>query len=242
MSEIGTVVAESALRKETSDLLQQYGEIAIDSFLDEGILRDIPVINTITSVFRSGVAIRDAIFIKKIVHFLKEPSKAPDSKKQKFLDKLRNEPDFRNRFTTHLLVVLDGVNDLRKPPILAKLFEAYVWERLDFSDFCRLCRAVEVSFVDDLQEFLECFEFIMSGPHGVQGIWPADRRPLSYCTEKAKSSEHGLNLLPSGLTALPGTLIGDTGEWVEVKTGYGATRLGYLFSYVMKNAFHNNES
>ena len=44
---------------------KEYLELAIDEFLKDGILKDIPVVNTLTSVFKTGKNIRDAYFYKK---------------------------------------------------------------------------------------------------------------------------------------------------------------------------------
>ena len=56
---------------------KEYLELAIDEFLKDGILKDIPVVNTLTSVFKTGKNIRDAYFYKKLTYFLYHMNEIP---------------------------------------------------------------------------------------------------------------------------------------------------------------------
>jgi len=45
-------------------------EVAVDSILDDGLLRDIPIINTLVGIFKVGKTITQRYYIKKIINFL----------------------------------------------------------------------------------------------------------------------------------------------------------------------------
>ncbi|MDF4560139.1 hypothetical protein P3494_26935, partial [Vibrio parahaemolyticus] len=50
----------------------ELAEIAIDSVLDDGVLKDIPVVGTAVSLYQTGVAVRERQYVKKLVTFLSE--------------------------------------------------------------------------------------------------------------------------------------------------------------------------
>lgn len=44
-------------------------EVTIDSILQDGVLRDLPVVNVITNFIKTGLHIKDYFFIKKLLKF-----------------------------------------------------------------------------------------------------------------------------------------------------------------------------
>jgi len=46
-------------------------EVVLDSTLDSGVLKDIPIIGTALALTRATLVIRDRLFLNKLLHFLK---------------------------------------------------------------------------------------------------------------------------------------------------------------------------
>lgn len=57
-------------------------EVVLDSALDPGVTKDIPIIGTVVALSRASVAIRDRLFLKKLLHFLQELDAVPPEKRQ----------------------------------------------------------------------------------------------------------------------------------------------------------------
>ncbi|HED2907765.1 TPA: hypothetical protein R4Z42_005195, partial [Klebsiella pneumoniae] len=54
---------------ELSDLKKEYAEIGIDSLLDSGILKEIPLVGTLLGLYNVVDSVRDHIFTEKIFRF-----------------------------------------------------------------------------------------------------------------------------------------------------------------------------
>ncbi len=54
----------------TGSIFGDLTEIVIDSFLKEGIAKDIPIVSTIFNLYKSGENIRDHLFEKKLYTML----------------------------------------------------------------------------------------------------------------------------------------------------------------------------
>jgi hypothetical protein len=81
---IGAIVDSSAI-----DAASSLAEVGIDALLDDGLLRDIPVVGTLVSLARAGIALRDRFFAKKIARFLLQVGDVPEEERRRFHEELR---------------------------------------------------------------------------------------------------------------------------------------------------------
>ena len=123
-------------------------EVAIDEFLKDGILKDIPVVNTLTSVFKTGKNIRDAYFYKKLTYFLYHMNEIPSEQRKKFYEKsIKDDKNFGEK----LIYTLENLDEYKKAEYLAKLYIAYSYDRINYQDFRRLSIALGQLFIDDIE-------------------------------------------------------------------------------------------
>ena len=66
---------EHSMTTEISDIVRQYAEIGLDAMIEDGIFKDIPIVSTVTALYRLGSNIRDKYAAVKLVAFLNEFSK-----------------------------------------------------------------------------------------------------------------------------------------------------------------------
>ena len=134
------------------DFVADAGEITLDQFLEDGVLREIPVVATAMRLYRAGVGVRNYLFIKKLLNFLKRLSDIPEAKREAFVDKLSRDQATARRVGESLLMLLDRFDDMEKPQLLARAFKAYMDDRIDFVTFRRLGLAIERVFTADLMQ------------------------------------------------------------------------------------------
>ena len=79
-------VTRSVANESLATLLGDISETAIDSALESGALRDIPIIGMLTGVMKAGRDIKIALFIRKVTVFLKELSQIPIQDRQEFIN------------------------------------------------------------------------------------------------------------------------------------------------------------
>ena len=59
-------LVESIEIKELSSLTTDYAELGLDSILDNSIVKNIPILKTAVSLVKTGLNVRDRIYVKKI--------------------------------------------------------------------------------------------------------------------------------------------------------------------------------
>jgi hypothetical protein len=129
-------------------------EVFLDTFINEEVLKDIPILGTAVKLLRASDTIRDKLFAEKIYSFLHEIHKFSQSDIEKMRKKSADSPHESVKIGNTLLMVLDKVSDLDKPKLLGQLFIAYLDNVISVDDFRRLIHAVDVAFVDDLLELI----------------------------------------------------------------------------------------
>lgn len=140
---------------EYKDVLADISEVAIDSILEDGVIRDIPVIGSLVGLARGTISIRDRIYAKKILRFLLEFKDIPTEEIQSRIDKLATDPKERQRLGEHLLLLLDRLNDMGKPALLSKAFLAFLEQRINRVEFQGLAHAIDVILLDNIGKFKE---------------------------------------------------------------------------------------
>ena len=99
---------EKSLFSDTKDVLGDYIEIGIDSFINDGILKDIPIVNTIVAVLKAGKNIHDRNLLKQTLTFIDEFNKNNISEEQFNSYKNQIENDSRKCEEEHT----DGYEDI----------------------------------------------------------------------------------------------------------------------------------
>jgi hypothetical protein len=125
-------------------------EALVDSLADNELLKNIPVVGTVTKIAQGISTIRDKIFIAKIAKFVDELEQVSGKEREKVKKKAAENPNEARRVGETVLLVVERANEMDKPGLIARLFIAYVDGVLDQEWFRRLALAVDQAFVEDL--------------------------------------------------------------------------------------------
>ena len=135
------------------ELTTEIGELTIDQFIDNELLRDIPFFSLFYKSFKTISGLKEAIFAMKVYKFLKEFEAIKLDDKQNFTQKISSDKKERTKIGQTLIIILDKLDELSKTQMIAKLFGAYIKSELTQSEFIHLCSIVQISYLDYLLEF-----------------------------------------------------------------------------------------
>lgn len=158
------------------DFLGELGEIMIDTALNDGVLKEIPILGTIVGVSKCIKNVYDIRFAKKLVAFLIPIRDVAPEQRAAAIKKWEQDKNYRGKVGDTLLGMIERCDDTVKAAWLSKLFYELVlkhnWPRL----FMRAEKTLSSLSVMDVQAFLnmpkdhyhhikedECEPFIGSG-------------------------------------------------------------------------------
>ena len=183
-------------------------EIGLDKLLDDNFLKELPGIKTIFGIAKGVINIRDKIFMAKVAKFLLSLHNISEQDRKSFQKKISDDQKFKCKIGDTLVFVLDRLNDLEKPEILAKIFTYFLNEKIDYDGFRRLGAAIDLAFIDDLKGLMRNESTFPSGVY---------------------NSAYLPNLVHTGLVAFEG---GKT--WNDVgEIQFKLSRLGQLYIQIM---------
>jgi hypothetical protein len=122
------------------DMAPDYAEMALDALTESPLVKEIPVVKSLVALYKTGMAIREGHFVKKLLMFLKEfhANSTENERTREYREQIETDSAFRERVTEHLLVIIDRFVTAEKARILAHLFRAHVRGDILWEDFVSL--------------------------------------------------------------------------------------------------------
>lgn len=185
---LGEVVS-TGLLDNTFDIGIDYSDLALDSFLDEGILKEIPIAKSLVSIFKIGRSVKAMSFTKKFMIFLSHfhSFNIDENKIEDFKEKFKDDNSFKENVIENLIVLIDRVDSQLKAKILANLFLAFINKEYDWDTFLDLSACVDRLLIIDLK----LLKYLKNAKDGEQifkiYIDSADEFIIFASTERLKS-------------------------------------------------------
>jgi len=155
----------SIARDNFSSVVCNFGEVGFDTVFKEGILHDIPVLNTFVALYKGGVEIRHQLFVIKLISFLNELSSTPLEERQKFLEEIERNSTKRLEFEGVLLLLIERADSFQKPSILGKLLKHHILGNISYDDATRLSYMVDRVYISDLNYLLNFTSGVQRNPN-----------------------------------------------------------------------------
>lgn len=141
---------DSDLQNVTTSL----SEVALDSLMEDGIIKDIPVIGTIVGAGKVALGIRERLFLKKIIYFISELKTISITKRLRMIEEIDSSQKYRIKVGEKLLYIIEKCDDYEKSQIVARLFSAFIEEIITYDEFLRSASVVERIITEDLMKFV----------------------------------------------------------------------------------------
>lgn len=137
-----------------SDLLKEYAEIGIDTVINDGILKDIPIVSTFFGVGKTIVAIRDRHFIKKTLVFAQQLQSGTASVDdlEEHRRYLEEDPKLMEKELETIIICIDRYRRELKCKILANFYSACIAKELSWDYFELFKDILDMFNVYDIEE------------------------------------------------------------------------------------------
>lgn len=143
---------------DAKDLAIDLGEVVIDSFLEDGLIKEIPFLKTLHVIASAARSIPERIFAAKIHRFIKALPSCDTEYKKKFINELYNDQTKKQKLTEIVLLSLDRSDRFEKAELIARVFLAFLEERILLEEFDSLTTAIVNSDLNLLHKFLDLLE------------------------------------------------------------------------------------
>lgn len=146
--------------EEIQDVSIDVAESIVDIALDDGVLRDIPLIGSIVGLSKGYFTIKDRLLTKKLLFFLLELQSIPMKERISQLEKINNSEKYESNVGDKLLFVIDKAEDSRIASLIGKLFRLNILEKMSYNNFIRCTQIINSSNID-LTKY-DCIELLIN--------------------------------------------------------------------------------
>lgn len=136
-----------------NDEIGDLTEIFIDSVLDEGVLRDLPIVGVITGLIKVTKSFIHRNLLKQTLQFIKEFNSGTiaEDKLLEYKEQLNNDKEKAEEELGRVLLILNSTIDLKKSKMLANMYRNYINGVLSWGEFCEYCEIVRMLQVNDIK-------------------------------------------------------------------------------------------
>jgi len=136
-----------------SDSVINIAELGIDSLLDEGLFKSIPIANLLIGFSKTAQNIHDRNLLKQTIKFINtfNSSAIDQNKLNKYKERLNKNPNYAEKELGRVIIILNTNIDLKKSDLLAKFYSTYVEEKINWAQFCELADVTSRLFIADLK-------------------------------------------------------------------------------------------
>ena len=140
-----SLALRDSISEEASSTLSDIAEVGLDSILDDGLFKDIPLISTALSLYRIGRSVKERHYVKKLAQFISSLNNGvvdADSRDY-YKQKLEGGNKQRNHELEYIMILIDRYISYNKPDMLAKLYLAYLREDILWKEFAMYAEAID---------------------------------------------------------------------------------------------------
>ena len=147
------VSLEDSLTENLFDTVADLTEVGLDAVMDDGVLKEIPLLSTVAGIYKIGHTIKERHTIKQLALFVTELNNGcvDKNKKNRILEKLNGNQQQSKQEIEYILVVLDSYLEYEKPKMLAKLYMAYLEQRIDWTQFSMYAALLKTLLLQDIK-------------------------------------------------------------------------------------------
>lgn len=122
--------------------------VLVDSLFKDGILKDIPIVESAINIFKLAKKIRDSSFQRKLFNFFSKTETIPEGDRINFTIELEDKT--KQKAGEYLLTYLDRLDNDKKAGIPGNLIISKVEKKLSMEDFLRFAYLLSRVFYFDL--------------------------------------------------------------------------------------------
>jgi hypothetical protein len=141
------------LESSGTEIAVQYAEYGLDLLIEDDVIKDIPFISTVVSLYKIGKTISDRHHIKQLCIFLNEIGYGiSGDKREKYINDFVNKKDKdKEKELEYVVIILAQYLGEDKPRWLAKLYLAFLTNEIEWREFAAYSEIINRFLPGDIE-------------------------------------------------------------------------------------------
>lgn len=160
----------------TTDAIIELSELGIDSILEDGLFKKLPIVNLLVGIKNTAQNIHDRNLLNQTLEFIKEFNAGTINKEklQKYKETLEEDSSKAEKELGRVIIILNSTIESEKSKMVANLFRNYINESINWEEFCEFSEIVRLLFIKDVMYLKKIYTGQMKDTSNCL-LYPIDR-------------------------------------------------------------------
>lgn len=145
---------KQTMETDNLSIVGDIGEVMLDSVMQDGVLKDIPIIGAIVGLGKCFKNVSDILFANKLIAFLLELKDVDSKDRREAIEKWEKDAEYRINVGETLLNMINRCDDRQKAKWLSQLYYVLVLKQQRSELFMRAEKVLSAMSVMDVLSFL----------------------------------------------------------------------------------------
>jgi hypothetical protein len=146
---------ENTMNENFRDLLAENTEVAIDTLLDNVVIKEIPILGSSIKIIRGIQSLGERAYLNKVKLFVEKLGEINDFQKQRIISESKQNANSRAKLGDAIFTTIEQSDSTVKIEYMAIAFEAFLNNDLEESDLTLICHIIKNTFSDELIDIVE---------------------------------------------------------------------------------------
>ena len=145
---------ETLINSKLADVTEDVLESIIDRNIDDGLIKDIPIIGTLVGIVQTTQNISNYLFLRKIAAFISKVKDISPGKRKRVIQAIDDSGKYREKVGITVLSIIDKCDSAEKAEYIAILFREFIKENIEYECFMYGSHIIQRSYLEDFKEFV----------------------------------------------------------------------------------------
>lgn len=145
---------DTLLNSKLADVTEDVLETLLDRNINDGLIKDIPIIGTLAGIVQTTQNISNYLFLRKIAAFLSKVKDMPPGKRKRVIQAIDDSGKYREKVGVTVLSIIDKCDSIEKAEYIAILFREFIKENIEYECFMYGSHIIQRSYLADFKEFV----------------------------------------------------------------------------------------
>lgn len=150
-----TEISKIIKNKDFKELITDINEAVLDTFLKDGMVKDIPILGLVSKAINIGNTIQERLYTKKLLTFLKQLENTQVENREREINKIDESKDYKTKVGEKILYIINEADDCEKAEYIGILFSCFLRRILSYEDFIRCANCINKTNIIDLNLFIK---------------------------------------------------------------------------------------
>ena len=153
----------NSISEETQSITAELMEAGLDSVMDDGLLKEVPILSVAVSLYKIGHSVKERHYVRNLAAFITALNKGiiDDEKRDYYRSKMIDNPKQRDKELEYILVIIDRYIHPNKAEKLARAYLRFLDTDITWLEYAKTAETLDRLLPGDYDLLASSFPLVV---------------------------------------------------------------------------------